>query len=271
MLDVIVQIVNYKTKPYLLVCLDSIIGDLEDSKISYEILVLDNHSGDDLRDLEERYKSEKTEFYFSDKNLGFGGGQNFLAGKHESKYLFVLNPDTEVKKGAIKKLFDFMESYPEAGMCGPRVIVASRNFFFNKIVFWPKVFVWKQFFEDFFKIKIFGDIKYAEYDPIIGAALFIRRTAFSKVGGFDANLFLYFEETDLCNSLKKAGFKIFFVYDAVIKHWYGRSDVPKKIKADYFKQSRRYFYKKWFGEKEACKILLKEESSWKNKFLERFL
>lgn len=268
--DVSVQIVNYKTKKYLAACLDSVISDLKNSKISYEILVLDNHSGDDLSDLEERYKSEKIKFYFSDKNLGFGGGQNFLAGKCESKYLFVLNPDTEVKKGVIKKLFDFMESRPEAGMCGPRVMVAGRNFFFNKIVFWPKVFAWKQFFEEFFKIKIFDNIKYIEYDPIIGAALFIRRTAFLGVGGFDANLFLYFEETDLCNSLKKAGLKIFFVYDAVIKHWYGRSDVPKKIKADYFKQSRRYFYKKWFGE-EARKILLKEESGWKNKFLERFL
>jgi len=270
-LDLVIQIVNYKTKKYLTDCVDSVIHDLENTNISYKILILDNNSGDDFRDLEEKYKQEKVEFHYSDKNLGFGGGHNFLVKKQISKYLFIFNPDTITEKGAIKTLFDFMEEHQESGMCGPRVLLPEKIFFWHKNIFWPKQFVFKEFFERFFKIKIFKKVNYLEFDPIVGSALFVRREAFEKVRGFDENLFLYFEERDLCNSLKKEGYKIFFVYDAVITHFYGKSDSSKKEKVEYFKQSRRYFYKKWYGKKKQIKMLEKEESPSNDRHLEKVL
>jgi len=271
MTDIDFQIVNYKTKKFLPDCIDSIITNLKNSNISYKILVLENNSGDDLDYLKEKHKSEKVEFYYSDKNLGFGRGQNLLAEKDDGKYIFALNPDIIFYKGTVEVLFNFMEAHPEAAMCGPRVELPEKNFFFHKNIFWPKVFVLKNFFERFLRLKVFPNMKFTEYSPIIGSALFIRRKALEEVGGFDENLFLYFEEGDLCNSLKVAGYKIFFVYDAIIKHWYGKSGVPKHDKVEYFKQSRRYFYKKWFGEEKARKMLAKEEGDLNDRFLERNL
>lgn len=271
MLDLSVQIVNYKTKKYLTDCIDSVISDLKDSSISYKILIFENGYGENLRDLEEKYKQKNLEFYYSDKNLGFGGGHNFLAKKQISKYLFILNPDIIIKENAIKTLFDFMEMHPEVGMCGPRVLLPQKHFFWHKNIFWPKKFVYKEFFERFLKIKILRKINYLEFDPIVGSALFVRREAFQKAGGFDENLFLYFEEGDLCNSFKKEGYKIFFVYDAIILHFYGKSDSSKKEKVEYFKQSRRYFYKKWYGEEMANEMLLKEENTVNDKHLEKVL
>ena len=66
-------------------------------------------------------------------------------------------------------------------------------------------------------------------------------------------------------------YKIFFIYDAVVIHLYGKSSMSKSEKVRYFKESRRYFYKKWYGEEKARKMLAKEEISLKDKILEKFL
>lgn len=270
MLDIVIQIVNYNTKKYLIECIDGVFNGLESSGLTYKVLVLDNNSDDNLSNIKSRY-SERVDWYDSEKNLGFGGGHNLLASKAQSKYIFTLNPDTQVGMSAIKTLFDFMEAHSEAGMCGPRVLLPEKNFFWHKGLFWPKKFVWKEFFERFLHIRIMRKIKFLEHDPIVGSALFMRRDAFEQVGEFDENLFLYFEEGDLCNSLKQKGYKIYFVYDAVVTHFYSKSEVAKWQKVEEFKKSRRYFYRKWYGEERAVEMLAKEENELNDKYLEKVL
>jgi GT2 family glycosyltransferase len=243
MLDVVIQIVSHKTKRYLPDCLDSVIADLKNSGITYKILILENGSGEDLSDIERRYKNEPIAFYYSDKNLGFGAGHNFLSNKEKGSYLFALNPDTIVSNGAIKKLFSFMEAHQEAGLCGPR-IEQPLGFRYLKWTFWPKQFTARRFFEKFLHIHILRNTNVLEFNPIHGSALFFRRKAFEAVGGFDETFFLYFEEGDICNSLKMEGWKIFFIYDAKITHFYYQSEAqPQNIK--FYEESKAYFYKKW--------------------------
>ena len=245
MLDVVIQIVSYKTKRYLSDCLDSVIDGLKDSSITFRILILENGSGEDLADLEERYKHAPVAFYYSNKNLGFGAGHNFLAKKEGGTYLFALNPDTIVSKAAIKRLVEFMDIHPEAGLCGPRV-EEPIGFWWHKRDFWPNRFIVKSFSEKFLTISIWPKILFLEFDPIVGSALFFRRRAYEEIGGFDETLFLYFEEGDICNSLKMKKWKIFFVYDAVVTHFYCRSDIQPH-NAKILKESQAYFYKKWPG------------------------
>jgi hypothetical protein len=216
---------------------------LKDSGITFKILVLENGSGEELSDLENQYKKKPVIFYRSDENLGFGAGHNFLAKKEKSRYLFALNPDTIVSKSAIKKLFKFMEAHPHAGLCGPRVEEIP-GFWWHKRTFWPKQFTLKSFFEKFLKINILIGTTVLEFNPILGSALFFRRKAFEEINGFDKNLFLYFEEGDICNSLKMKQWKIFFVYNAVMTHFYERSEIkPQNSRS--FQESKNYFYKKW--------------------------
>lgn len=243
MLELSVQIVNYKTKDFLKNCIDSVASNCEQAGVSYKILILDNNSGDNLEDLEKDYVGDKVEFFYSQKNGGFGAGQNLLAAKTDSKYILALNPDTTMVEGAIRKLFDFMEARTDVGLCGPRVTDA--HFWSHKRYFWPQIFKIKHFFERFFKIKILKKINILEFNPILGVAMFFRRSAFEKVGGFDENLFLYFEDGDICNSLKKAGYKIFFIYDAVVNHIHKQRTIPDEEFSKYFNKSMEYFYKKW--------------------------
>lgn len=243
MLDVVIQIVSYKTKRYLSDCLDSIIESLKDSDITFKILILENGSDEDFADLEVRYKNIPVVFYYSDKNLGFGAGHNFLAKKESGKYLFALNPDTIVSTPAIKILFEFMEAHPKAGLCGPRV-EEPIGFWWHKKTFWPKRFILKSFSEKFLKITIWPKTAALEFNPIVGSALFFRRKAFNEINGFDEELFLYFEEGDICNSLKIKQWKIFFVYEAMVTHFYYRSDIQPQ-NAKFLRESQAYFYKKW--------------------------
>ena len=241
--DVVIQIVSYKSKIYLPGCLNSILLSLEDSDISFKITVLENGSGEDLSDLEKKYAGRPISFYKSEKNLGFGAGHNVLAEKESGKYLFALNPDTVVVKGAIKALVDFMEQHPKAGLCGPR-IDEPLGFWHHKPTFWPRQFIIKSFCERFLRIKILRDVHALEYVPIVGSALFFRRAAFDEIGGFDEHLFLYFEEGDICNSLTTHRWKTFFVYDALVTHFYRKSH-EEPGNAEIFARSKEYFYKKW--------------------------
>jgi GT2 family glycosyltransferase len=245
-MDIVVQIVSYQTKHYLSDCLNSVLEGLKGFDISFKILILENGSGENLSDIENNYKNEPLAFYYSDKNLGFGAGHNLLAKKGNSTYLFALNPDTILSKESIRKLFAFMEAHSEVGLCGPRIDEGDNflGFWWHKWHFWPPRFTLKSFFEKFLKISILRNLTALEFNPILGSALFFRRKAFQEIHGFDENLFLYFEENDICNSLKTKKWKIYFVYNALITHFYHRSEKQPQ-NSRYFKESKRYFHKKW--------------------------
>ena len=69
--DLRIQIVNYRTKPYLLVCLESVFKDLAGSKLDFTVAVLDNASGDDLSDLPRRFSGKPLEVRQNSRNVGF--------------------------------------------------------------------------------------------------------------------------------------------------------------------------------------------------------
>lgn len=74
MKDLSIQIVNYKTKSYLINLLADIMTDLEYSELKYEINVLDNNSGDDLSMLENKYAHKTIFFHYSEKIWDSGRG-----------------------------------------------------------------------------------------------------------------------------------------------------------------------------------------------------
>ena len=108
-IDLSIQIVNFNTKSYLINCLQSVFQNLSDSQLSFEINILDNNSNDDLSDLKSFFsdsQKESLKIYQSQKNLGFGGGHNYLAKNTKAKYLLLLNPDIVIEeKESIERLY----------------------------------------------------------------------------------------------------------------------------------------------------------------------
>lgn len=226
MIDIAIQIVNYKTKKYLLKCVEDVLNDLKDCDLSYMINVLDNNSGDDLSDLKNifSHSSEKINVYYSDKNLGFGGGHNLLNEKCNARYLLLLNPDVEIiEKDSIIRLIKKAEEL-DVSVVGPKLV--NKN---------EEVQAWDH--GELFGLRAWiannaGSAFWHDRDDIgevawvSGAVFLIKKNIFEKIGRFDENFFLYKEEEDLCVSIRKLDEKV--IYDPTIRFMHINSVVAKK-------------------------------------------
>lgn len=242
MIDISIQIVNYNTKKYLFTCIEDAISDLAGTKISYEILVIDNNSQDDLSDLEDKYKDSQVKFFYSKENKGFGAGHNFLSKKTESEYLLILNSDIEfLEKNTISRLLCEIKSNKKIKVIGPKLLTSE-----NKPQEWDhgelrglRAWIANKMGGSYWKIRQ----KVMASAWVSGAFFLIRSDIFKDVGGFDENFFLYKEEEDLCLRIRKMGGQIVYEPDVKVMH-YG-SVVASKDK--FMNQSSQYFDSKHVG------------------------
>jgi GT2 family glycosyltransferase len=248
MMDLSIIIVNWNTKEFLLPCIRLALE--KEQGISTEIIVVDNGSQD-------RSASEvKKAFAFvhlieNERNLGFAKAVNQGLQKASGRYLVLLNPDTQVKNGAIDRLMSFMDARPDAGIAGAQLLNAdgSRQ---NSIANFPSLateLLNKRLLRWLFPEKFPGKERNypgpIEVDSVIGACIMVRRDAIEQVGLLDEDYFLFLEETDWCFRMKKAGWKVYYVPHAEVYHFQGKSaeQDKKRAKVEYYR-SRYHFFNK---------------------------
>src|SRR4051812_10180471 len=192
-LDLAVQIVNYRTKAHLGLCLRAVVGDLADTSLEHRVLVLDNASGDDLSDLAAGHP--RVEFEVAERNHGFGAGQNALAARHRARVLLLLNPDAIVAPGTVAGLYALL-SEPGVAAAGPRLVDADGR---------PHAWDHGELHGARARLAAAaGGSRARERHNrapvawVSGACAAISRAWFDLVGGFDPGFFLYKEEEDLC-------------------------------------------------------------------------
>ncbi|MGO1584729.1 MAG: glycosyltransferase family 2 protein [Mesonia sp.] len=213
-IDVSCIIINFNTTSYTLACLQSII-DLEESAINYELVVIDNASeAESYKELKQgilQLNNDRIKLFRSKKNLGFGGG-NMLGVQMASpcKYYAFINNDTlHLKKNTLKELMQFMESNPSIGISSPQMLDQDKNFrvtidHFSSLgreilrrplleKLFPKIYLnRKKFYESPTRVQY-----------VQGSYMFTKASAFNHIGGFDDNMFLYYEESDVSYRLLK--------------------------------------------------------------------
>src|SRR5581483_6331546 len=173
-------------------------------------------------------------FVQSDKNLGFSGGNNLAATHASADLLLFLNPDTEVRDGALRRLCDCMKTQPDAGAVGARLLNTDGTLQTSCIQAFPTLA--GEFFDAEFlrrlspRAGIWGIAalyessgKPARVEGISGACLLTRRSVFDAVGGFSMDYFMYYEDMDYCLKAQRAGWKNYFVADAEVVHHGGKS------------------------------------------------
>lgn len=168
------------------------------------------------------------------ENLGFGRGCNAGAEVVQTPWVLFLNPDARLKPGAIEALLEAVEHHSSAVAFNPRIANADGSQYFKRRSWLlPRSRYMKKGWPD-------ADSPV----PILsGAAFFVSKQNFEKVGGFDPNIFLYHEDDDLSLRLAQLG-QLMFVRNSLIVHAAGhssgRSPQIARLKAFHMARSRIY-------------------------------
>ncbi len=251
-MDISIIIINYNTAQLTLDCINSI-NEKTNNKLNYEFIVIDNNSKmDDYTFLKNNIPS-KIKLIRSALNCGFSSG-NMLGVHHASgKYLAFINSDVLFIDDCLNDLKKFMEKNISIGVCGPKQV--------------SKELEWKKSFDHFHGIrkKLFGksflEKFYSKSNPkrkgiytspikvdfVQGSFMFFRAKYFAEIGGFDTNIFLYYEEMDICKRLKNIGYTSFHVPYSSFIHYEGASTKLGYLKKLELTISYLYVLRKNFG------------------------
>jgi len=207
-------IVNYKTPGLVLDCLQTVYAQTQG--IGFEVLVVDNASGDDSRQLITR-QYPFIKWIQLDYNAGFARANNIGIRQSSGSAVLLLNSDTLVEDGAIEGCYGEMtaSSYFAAGvqlLNIDRTPQISGNFFMkgglNYLLPLPYMGNWIKKVAELFKISkpnVPEASGLVEVDWINGAFLMVKRSAIEKVGLMDEDFFLYAEEAEWCSRLRRLG------------------------------------------------------------------
>jgi hypothetical protein len=237
-----VIIVNYKSEQFLENCLASLYSKYTPD---VEIIIINNDATTKLPEIAITFPQAK--IINNQKNIGFGSAHNQGAKKAQGKYLFLLNPDTTVQTG-IEKALIFLENNPEVAIIGSNLVSLDKQT--QSWIAGVSVCLSDLLKNNFGLIaskKIWQSKTKIEADWVSGGAMFVRKNIFEKVGGFDENFFMYFEDIDLCKRIQKLGNKIFYHPEIKIQHIGGASFSNKKEQKKEYYKSQDYFFQKHFG------------------------
>jgi GT2 family glycosyltransferase len=183
-----------------------------------EVIVVDNASpSDDPSIIAERYPEVK--LLRAEVNLGYAGGNNLGVRHSNGKYLLFLNNDTEVAPGFLEPLVQLFENNPKAGVASPKIIFYGTD---NLIQYAGSTGInpWTG------RSKGIGSMEKDNGQHDVsretaladGAAMMVPRSVIEKVGLMPELYFLYYEELDWCEMIKRAGYTCHYVADATIYH-----------------------------------------------------
>jgi GT2 family glycosyltransferase len=184
-----------------------------------EIIVVDNGSKINLvPDWRKKYPDVR--FIRSDVNLGFAGGNNLAIKAAKGDYFFLVNNDTEFTPHLIEKLVNVLDKNELVGMVSPKI----RYFDEPTMLQYMGYTKMNYFTASNYCVGQYETDK-GQYDHLTGetgyvhgAAMMIKRECIEKAGPMAENFFLYYEELDWCDHIKRAGYQAWLVTDALIYH-----------------------------------------------------
>ncbi len=275
MVDLSIIILCYKSKGHLAVLLPSIyksrgvafdaprlssdaaLAKSDAYRFSAEVIVVDNGSSDGtLEWLEEAgflgRENQSGVKIIENINNGFAAGNNLGIRQSRGRYVLLLNPDTKLEPDTLQIMLDFMESRPDVGMGGCKLIkadgkldLACRRRFPNPRNSFKRLFLRDN--KDYNYSDIDENIS-MEVDSIVGAFMVVRKSVIDRIGLLDESFFMYGEDLDWCWRCKAAGFKVWYYPGTFITHYKGESSrkAPfKMLKA--FHDAMWIFYRKHYA------------------------
>lgn len=258
-LPISVLIVNHNAGVLLTRCIETLLEQVQ------EVIIVDNASTDiSLAELEARYPSEsRLKFILNGTNLGFSTGCNIGLNAATAPYILFLNPDCLLEKDSLQRLLQVIESEPQIGMVGGRLINPDgteqgggrraiptpwRSFvrafgLYRLEKYWPQLF-----FDFHLHHQPLPQTPIA-VEAISGALMLVRREAIESVGNWDEGYFLHCEDLDWCMRFRQKDWHIMFVPNAPVMHYRGTCSKARPFFVAWHKhRGMLRFYKKFFRE-----------------------
>jgi len=184
-----------------------------------EIIVVDN--GSKINDVPEwTLKYPDILFIRSESNLGFAGGNNLGIRAAKGEYLFLVNNDTEFTPGLVDMLVNVLDENPQVGMVSPKI-----RYFDQPDMLQYMGYTQMNYFTA--RNSCIGQFETdnGQYDNLTGptgfvhgAAMMVKKECIDKAGLMAENFFLYYEELDWCDRIKRKGYDVWLVAEALIYH-----------------------------------------------------
>lgn len=232
MLKVLVSLVNFNGSKDTLSCLD-FLDKVKIEEFKLHVVVVDNASTENFK-TEKQYSNFELKIIRSNKNLGFSGGQNLgikYGLENGVDYFVILNNDVILNENFLIELLRTFDQERDYGIVSPKIYFAKGHEFhkdkyeqkdLGKVIWYAGGKMdWKNVIGSHRGVDEVDNGQYDELiktDFITGCCALIKREVFEKIGLFDEKYFLYYEDNDLSQRAKRAGFEIYYQPKAILWH-----------------------------------------------------
>ena len=254
--DLSVVVLSWNTEGLLAACLEAIAKAAVDPP-TIEVIVVDNASADGSAAMvAARFPDAR--LIVTEKNLGYAEGNNVGIRVARGRHVMLLNSDTEVEPAAFGRLVAHLDANPTCGAVGAKllntdgtlqracmrfpgrgVLIGFDTWFGDR---WPL----SKVIDDYF-YRDFDHAESRDVDQPPAAALAVPRAVFDRVGLLDEDLFLFFNDVDLCRRIRDAGYGIHFLTEARVMHHGGASTARYGDFALEWHRNRARYYLKRYG------------------------
>lgn len=264
MTDLSISLLCFNTKDFLKNCLLQI--KKASTGLSVEILLVDNGSTDGASQMVKKEFPE-VKLITSRKNLLYIKGHNLNLRRAKGKYFLILNEDTQFAPDTFRKLVDFMEKNPQAGLAScrqvneqgevditcskfptPIVEILESSLIVKSLSKLTKVRYFSKILEDFRYLN-WNRSSNRQVDVLPGSLIIGRNKLLKKIGYFDQRLKFFYGEADLAQKTKAAGYQSYHIGNITITHLKSKALVklPSFFRWQITEHDMLYYYKKYFG------------------------
>lgn len=242
-----VIILNYKVPYFLEQCIRSV--EAATKNMESEIIVVDNNSEDESCDMVKRL-FPKVILIENKENVGFSKANNQGVARAKGEYICILNPDTAVTAQTFRDCLSIAHATQDLGALGTYLLDGTGNFLpeSKRNLPTPKA--------SLLKLMGFTKTYYAKRLPatskgpvavLVGAFMWMKRSVYNEVGGFDEDYFMYGEDIDLSYKISKAGYQNYYAGTIPVLHYKGESTKKDGVYLDRFYGAMSIFYQKHFN------------------------
>ena len=257
-MDISICITTFKAREFLRDCLRSIHDATPEA--SFEIIVVDNGSQDGTVEMLGTDFPE-VRLIQNDENLGFTRPYNQALRVAGARFLVILNPDTIVHPEALERLMGFLETHPQVGIVGPKVLNRDGSLQkpcrrgdsrpWNAISYFTRLsrlFPKRKFFSGYLMTYMDEDETHP-VDGVSGSCMMIRREVIDEIGYLDERFFAYQEDADYCLRARQAGWEVYYYPEAQVTHFGGQGGSRVQPYRSIVEWHRSYwlYYRKHFA------------------------